>query len=170
MPRHLLLDGLHLLKRPLNRRLAGYCGGDPNREENPADSALAHPWYIDRAILVPLADVEIVENKPLCGVGVRVDHQRPKMNIAGFGRDLVWNFERAWRQKSPRIDPRRLTRAAIPRAAASSLRLALAYTNHGPSRAQLSVPFGRLRKASGDFRSLQRIKVLHPAHISPNRT
>jgi hypothetical protein len=73
---------LDLLQRPANRFRTRHGAGNPDGEENRAHTAFAHPRNIDRAVRMRHAEIEIVVEQALGCVRVRIDHERPKMQVA----------------------------------------------------------------------------------------
>jgi len=82
MPRYLPEDSVDLRESAFNRRRPRDFAGLPNRKKNRSDSAGPHAGNIDAAVFVAPRQIEIIENEALCGVDMRIDHDRAEMKIA----------------------------------------------------------------------------------------
>src|SRR5579862_7009247 len=101
MPRHRPFDRRQLRERFLYRRLSRDLPTDPRRKENRTDAALALPWNIHRSVRVPLPQIKISEHEPLRCVGMRVYHQRSKMNLTRLARNFSSNLQKPLSQVAP---------------------------------------------------------------------
>src|SRR5579863_7985634 len=80
-------DRVDLIERLLNRLGARDCAWNVDREENSAESALAHARDVDVAVRVPDADIKRWIEQPLRRIVVRIDYDGTEMQIVRFLRN-----------------------------------------------------------------------------------
>ena len=83
------MDGINLVEGFLDRGRTHDAAIDPDGKENRIHAAFAHARNIHVTVGIALAEIEVLGEKALRGVVVRIEHDRGKVQLLGARGDLV---------------------------------------------------------------------------------